>query len=61
MVARVDATSKCREKTKVPIMAKEPKEITLPYLPLYLPLPPSPSSTLPSPALEGKFKRQPHL
>jgi hypothetical protein len=46
MVARVAETSKCREKTKEPILAEEPEEITPPYVPLYPPLPPAPSSTL---------------
>jgi hypothetical protein len=44
MVARVSTTSKCREKTKEPILAEEPEEIPLPYVPLYPPLPPALSS-----------------
>jgi hypothetical protein len=44
----VAATSKCREKTKVPILTKEPEEIPPSYVPLYLPLSLAPSST-PSP------------
>jgi hypothetical protein len=32
MVARVAATSKCTEKTKVPILVEEPEEIPLPYV-----------------------------
>jgi hypothetical protein len=39
MVARVAATSKCREKTKEPVVAEEPEEIPPPYVPLYPPLP----------------------
>jgi hypothetical protein len=45
MVARVAATSKHREKTEEPILAKKPKEIPPPYVPLHLSLPPAPSST----------------
>jgi hypothetical protein len=45
MVANVTTTSKCREKTKEPILAKEPEEIPSPYVPLYPPPPPAPSST----------------
>jgi hypothetical protein len=32
MVARVATTSKCREKTKESILAKEPEEIPPPYV-----------------------------
>jgi hypothetical protein len=39
LVARVVATSKCREKTKGPVLAGEPN------VPFYPPLPPAPSST----------------
>jgi hypothetical protein len=45
MVARVAATSKCREKTKEPILAEEPEETPLPYMLLFPPLPPALSST----------------
>jgi hypothetical protein len=54
MVARVAATSKCREKTKEPTLAEEPKEILLPYVPLCPPLPPVPSSALPPLTLDGE-------
>jgi hypothetical protein len=47
-------SSKCWEKTKEPILAKEPEEIPLPCVLLYLPLPLAPSS-------EGKPKGQLHL
>jgi hypothetical protein len=50
MVARVAATSKCREKTKEPILAEKPEEMPPPYVPLYPPLPPAPSSA-PSPSI----------
>jgi hypothetical protein len=43
MVSRLPATCKCREKIKKPILAKEPKEIPPPYVPLYPPLPLAPS------------------
>jgi hypothetical protein len=45
MVARVAITSKCREKTKELVLVEEPKETLSPYVPLYPPLPPAPSST----------------
>jgi hypothetical protein len=48
----VAATSKCREKTKEPILAEDPEEVPLTYLPLYQPLPPAPSSTLLPPTLD---------
>jgi hypothetical protein len=54
MVARVAAASMCREKTKEPILAKEPKKTPPPYVPLYPPLPPAPSSTPPLPTLDGE-------
>jgi hypothetical protein len=54
MAARVDTTSKCREKTKEPVLAKEPKEVPPPYVLLYPPLPPVPSSAPPPPALDGE-------
>jgi hypothetical protein len=41
MVARVATTSKCKEKTKKSMLAKE---IPLPFVPLYPPLPPAPRS-----------------
>jgi hypothetical protein len=45
-VARVATTSKCkRKKTKEPVLAKKPKKMPPTYVPLYLPLPPVPSST----------------
>jgi hypothetical protein len=47
MVARVAAASKCREKAKEPILAEEPEDIPPPYVPLYPPLSPVPSSTPP--------------
>jgi hypothetical protein len=50
MVARVAATSKCREKTKEPVLAEEPEEVPLSYVPLYPPLPPVPNS-VPSPLI----------
>jgi hypothetical protein len=56
MVPRVAATSKCREKTKEPILAKEPEEVPPPYVPLYPPLPPVPSSTPPPPTLDGEVQ-----
>jgi hypothetical protein len=49
MVAKVATTPKCRERTKEPVLAEEPKEVPLPCVPLYPPLPPAPSST-PSPS-----------
>jgi hypothetical protein len=42
MVARVAATSKCREKAKETVLAEE---TPLHYVPLYPPLPPAPSSS----------------
>jgi hypothetical protein len=45
VVARVITTSKCKEKAKEPILAREPKKTPSPYVPLYPPLPPVPSST----------------
>jgi hypothetical protein len=54
MVARVAATSKCREKTKEPILAEEPEEIPPPYVPRYPPLPPASSSTRPPATLDGE-------
>jgi hypothetical protein len=39
MVARMAATSKCREKSKEPLLAEEPEEMPLPHVPLYPPLP----------------------
>jgi hypothetical protein len=50
IVARVPATSKFREKTKE--LDEEPEEISPPYVPLYPPLPPAPSSTLLPPTLD---------
>jgi hypothetical protein len=47
MGAKAAATSKCREKIKEPILAKEPKEIPPPHMPLYLSLPLTPSSAPP--------------
>jgi hypothetical protein len=44
MVARVVTASKCRAKAKEPILAEEPGEVPPPYVPLYPPLPPVPSS-----------------
>jgi hypothetical protein len=49
--ARVATTSKCREKAKEPILAEEPEETPLLYVPLYPPLPPVPSSAPPPPHL----------
>jgi hypothetical protein len=61
IVARVAAASKCKEKAKEPILVEEPEEVPPPYVPLYPPLPPVPSSA-PSPLiLEGKLKGQSHL
>jgi hypothetical protein len=54
MVAKVAATSKCKEKTKEPILAKEPKETPLPYVPLYPPLTSAPSSTTWPSTLDGE-------
>jgi hypothetical protein len=48
MQVRVATTSKSREKTKEPILAKKPKETPPPYVALYPPLPPV-SSSAPSP------------
>jgi hypothetical protein len=56
MVARVTATSRCREKQKEPILAWESGEIPLLYVPLYPPLPLAPSSA-PSPlTLDGEVR-----
>jgi hypothetical protein len=49
MVARVAATSKCREKTKKPMLGGEPEETPPLYVPLYPPLPLEHSSS-PSPS-----------
>jgi hypothetical protein len=46
MIARVAATSKCKEKPKEAVLAKEPKETPPPYVPLHPPLPPTSSSVL---------------
>jgi hypothetical protein len=54
MVARVAATSKCREKTKEPILAEEPEEVLPPYVPLHPPLPPTPSAAPLPPTLDGE-------
>jgi hypothetical protein len=48
MVTRVATTSKCREKAKEPILAKEPEKTPPPYMILYSPLPPA---TAPNPHL----------
>jgi hypothetical protein len=59
MLARVATTSKCREEIKEPILTREPKELPLPYVPLYPPLLP-----VPHPHLQhwiGKLKGQSHL
>jgi hypothetical protein len=45
MIATVTTTSN-REKIEQSILAKEPKEIPPPYVPLYMPLPLGPHSTL---------------
>jgi hypothetical protein len=45
MVARVAATSKCRDKSKEPILPKKPEKTLSPYVPLYSPLAPATSST----------------
>jgi hypothetical protein len=61
MGARVTATSKCREKTKEPILAEKPEEIPPPYVPFYQSLPPAPCS---KPHLQhwmGKLEGQSHL
>jgi hypothetical protein len=54
MVARVAATSKCKEKTKETILAEELKEMPLTYVSLYPPLPPTPSSAPLPLTLDGK-------
>jgi hypothetical protein len=54
MVAMVAATSKCREKTKGPMLAKEPNEMPSPFVPLYPPLPPAPISTLSPSTSDGE-------
>jgi hypothetical protein len=56
MVARVTATSKCREKVKEPILAEEPEEVPPPYVPLYPPLPPAPSSAPLPPTFDGEAR-----
>jgi hypothetical protein len=56
MVANVAATSKYREKTNEPILAEEPEEVPLPYMPLYPPLPPEASSTSLPPASDGEAR-----
>jgi hypothetical protein len=35
MVAKVAATSKCREKSKKPVLAKDPEEMPPPYMLVY--------------------------
>jgi hypothetical protein len=54
MVARVATTSKCREKTKEPILAEKPEEAPLLYVPLYSSLPPAHSSAPPTLTLDGE-------
>jgi hypothetical protein len=54
MVAKVAATSKCREKKKEPILAEEPEEIPPLYVPLYPPVSPAPSSTPSLLTLDGE-------
>jgi hypothetical protein len=54
MAARVAAASKCREKTKEPILAEEPQEVPPPHVPLYPPLPPALRPTPPPPTLDGE-------
>jgi hypothetical protein len=44
MVARVATTSKCREKPKEAVLDEESKDMPLPYVLLYPPLSPAPSS-----------------
>jgi hypothetical protein len=48
MVARVAATSKCRETSKEPVLAEDTEEMPLPYVLLYPPSPLAPNFT-PSP------------
>jgi hypothetical protein len=60
MVARVATTSKCKEKTKVPILAQEPEEMQPLYVPLYPPLPPALSPIPLHLTLDGKLKGQSH-
>jgi hypothetical protein len=56
MISRVAATSKCREKTKEPILVEEPEETPPPYVPFYPSLLLSPSSA-PSPLTsDGKAR-----
>jgi hypothetical protein len=54
MVARASTASKCREKVKEPILAEESEDIPPSYVPLYLPLPPVPSSALLPLTLDGE-------
>jgi hypothetical protein len=56
MVARVAAASKCREKAQEPIPAEEPEEVPVPYVPLYPPLTPVPSSESPPLTLDGEAR-----
>jgi hypothetical protein len=53
MVVRVATTSKCKEKSKETVLAKEPEETPLTNVPLYLPLPLAPSSILLSSTSDG--------
>jgi hypothetical protein len=52
MVARVTATSKCRQKTKEPVLADVSEEIPPPYVPFYPPRPQAHSSAPPPPTLD---------
>jgi hypothetical protein len=54
MVAKVAATSMCREKTKEPILAREPEEAPPPYVLLFPPSPSASSSAPPLPTLDGE-------
>jgi hypothetical protein len=56
MIARMAATSKCREKTKERILPGEPVEVPLPYVSLYPLLPRAPSSIPPTPTLDGEAR-----
>jgi hypothetical protein len=54
MVVMLATTSKCSEKAKEPILAEEPEDTPPPYVLLYLPMPPAPSSTPLSLTSDGK-------
>jgi hypothetical protein len=54
MTARVVATSKCREKTKEPILAKE---MPPPYVSFYPPLSPAPSFSPSTLTLDGETQK----